>query len=110
MKQHHISAINEKAVAENIDLKTAAYNLAQDLRDYGQLGSLNRAIELVKQQLTVLDIFVGNKQQALTSLMNLQSAGFSEKDIMELMGIVNRWNRQHPGLYHRGNELTLLYS
>jgi len=36
--------------------------------------------------------------EAVTTLMNLQLAGFSEKEIMELIGIVNRWNKsRHLG-------------
>jgi hypothetical protein len=67
------------------------------------LGSLNRAIELVKQQLAAIDVFAANKQQALTTLMNLQNVGITEKEIVELVDIVDRWNKQYPGLYHQGN-------
>jgi hypothetical protein len=35
------------------------------------------------------------KHRAVVTLMNLQLAGFSEKDIMELTGLVNTWN--NPG-------------
>src|SRR5207244_8876158 len=38
----YMETLNEKAVAEKVDLKTAAYNLAHDLRDYRQLGSLHK--------------------------------------------------------------------
>ena len=94
-----METLNEKAVAENIDLKTAAYNLAHDLRDYRQLGSLHKGVEQTKRQLSILDAFTAQKQQAMTTLMNLQLAGFSEKEIMELVGVVNRWNKS----WHLGN-------
>jgi Holliday junction resolvasome RuvABC DNA-binding subunit len=80
-------------VAENIDLKKAAYNLAHDLRDYRQLGSLHKGVEQAKQQLSILDAFTAQKQQAMTTLMNLQLAGFSEKEITELVELVSRWNK-----------------
>ena len=38
-----------------------------------------------------------------TFVTNLQTVGITEKEIIELVGIVNRWNKQYPGLYHRGN-------
>ena len=47
----YLSAINEKAVAENIDLKTSANNLVNDIREYRQLGTLQNSIKQVKQQL-----------------------------------------------------------
>ena len=94
----YMETLNEKAMTENTDLKTAAYNLTHDLREYRQLGSLHKGVEQVKQQLAILDAFTAQKQQAVTTLMNLQLAGFSEKEIMELMGIVNRWNKsRHLG-------------
>ena len=34
----YIMAINEKAMAENIDLTTSAYNLVQDIRQYREIG------------------------------------------------------------------------
>src|SRR5215469_6500281 len=87
-----IEMIREKAHIENIDLKTAAYNVTHELREYRQLGGLHKAAEQVKQQLAVLDAFTAQKQQAVTTLMNLQMAGFSEKDIMELTGLANKWS------------------
>src|SRR5215471_6053063 len=83
-----IEMIREKAHIENIDLKTAAYNVTHELREYRQLGSLHKRVQQVKQQLAVLDAFTAQKQQAITTLMNLQLAGFSEKDINELIGLV----------------------
>jgi hypothetical protein len=94
----YLSAINEKAVAENIDLKTSANNLVYDIREYRQLGTLQSTINRVKEQLSVLNAF--NEQQilAVTTLINLQLAGFSEKDINELIGWVTAWNKSGIGL------------
>jgi hypothetical protein len=35
---------------------------------------------------------------AVTTVMNLQLAGFSEKEIAELTALVGRWNKHWPGL------------
>jgi len=61
--------------------------------------------DLVSQptELAAIDMFASNRQQALTTLMNLQSVGITEKESVELVGIVNRWNKHYPGLYHQGN-------
>jgi hypothetical protein len=108
----YLSAINEKAVGENIDLKTAANNLVNDIqeyrqlglktaannlvydiREYRQLGTLQNFIKQVKQQLSVLNAFNEQQKLAVTTLINLQLAGFSEKDINELIGLVTAWNK-----------------
>src|SRR5262249_49026344 len=93
-----IEMIREKAHIENIDLKTAAYNVTHELREYRQLGSLHKRVQQVKQQLAVLDAFTAQKQQAITTLMNLQLAGFSEKNINELIGLVTAWNKSGIGV------------
>ena len=89
----YLSAINEKAVAENMDLKTAANNLVYDIQGYRQLGNLQNSIKQVKQQLSVLNAFNEQQKLAVTTLINLQLAGFSEKDINELIGLVTAWNK-----------------
>ena len=66
---------------------------------------MHKRVEQVKQQLAVLDAFTAQKQQAITTLMNLQLAGFSEKDINELIGLVTAWNKSGiwgPG-FSQGN-------
>jgi hypothetical protein len=88
-----VESVHEYAVTRDTDLTTAAYNLAHDLREYRQLGSLQKCVEQAKQQLTVLEAFTAQMQAAITTVMNLQLAGFSEKDIHELIGLVNMWNK-----------------
>jgi hypothetical protein len=101
----YLSAINEKAVGENIDLKTAANNLVNDIQEYRQLGTLQNSIKQVKQQLSVLNVFNEQQKLAVTTLINLQLAGFSEKDINELIGLVTRWNKSGIGVpgFSQGN-------
>jgi len=94
----YISAFHERSVLQDVDLKTAAYSIAQIIRHHRQLESLQKGVEQAKQQLTVLETFTVQKQQAITALIHLDQAGFSEKQIMELTGLVNMWNKQCPSL------------
>jgi len=52
--------------------------LLRDFREYRDLGSLRRAIEKAEEKLSALDAFTTQKQQAITTLMNLHMAGFGE--------------------------------
>jgi len=63
-----------------------------DFREYRDLESLHKSVEKVKQQLEVLQAFTVQKQAAAAAVMNLQLAGFSEKEIAELTALVGRWN------------------
>lgn len=89
----YIETINEKSALENIDLKTAAYNMMRDLREYRSLGSLRRTIEHAERKLSTLGSVVRENQQAITTLTNLQRAGFSQKDIKELVALVSIWSQ-----------------
>jgi hypothetical protein len=84
------------------NLKTAAYNLIHDLKNYRELGSLRRGVEEAKKQFEDFQNFTLQKQQAVITLMNLQLAGYSKKDINELVAVVSTWNRSvqmgNPGL------------
>lgn len=93
----YITAINQKAVLESIDLKTAANNLVYEVKEYRELGHLRGTIERLKKQISALDAFDHQKQAAVTTLLNLQMAGFSEAEITELTRHVSMWSAQ-PGV------------
>jgi hypothetical protein len=65
--------------------------VGEEVRDYRELGHLQSTIKRAKDELSALDASDKQKQSAVTTLMNLQMAGFSEKDITELTECVNTW-------------------
>ncbi|MGC2575899.1 MAG: hypothetical protein WA364_30725 [Candidatus Nitrosopolaris sp.] len=77
----------------NVDLKTAAYSVAQTIREYNDVEGLRSAAERAKQQIANLDALAAGKQAAVTTLMNLQLAGFSESEIADWVGLVSTLNR-----------------
>jgi hypothetical protein len=100
-----INVIQQKAEEEKIDLKSAAYGLEEELTNYRRLGGIQKSIERANRQLAIIEAFTAQKQQAVTTLMNLQMAGFSEKDVMEQTKLVNVWNKQPWSgmIYGNGN-------
>jgi hypothetical protein len=52
------SAVFEKADVEKIPLETAAYRIAEDIRDYRQLGGFKREHDKVTQQICMLNSYV----------------------------------------------------
>ena len=90
----YLMSVNEKAVTEGIEQKSAAREIAQILRAYRNLESLQKAVEKAEQQLKSLQVFSAAKNQAITTLLNLQLMGYSEKEIMNLAG----WNKQQSSL------------
>jgi prefoldin subunit 5 len=97
-----VETIHEKAQGENIPTLTkAAYSLAQDLRIYRQLGGLKKNIQLTTQQLQMLNMSLQKQQQAVMTLVNLQSAGISESEIVELVNFVGKWGKEWLGAISR---------
>ncbi|MGB6594040.1 MAG: hypothetical protein WBE68_21285 [Candidatus Nitrosopolaris sp.] len=92
------SAVFEKADVEKIPLETAAYRIAEDMRDYRQLGGFKREHDKAIQQICMLNAVVANKQQGIMALFRLQSMGISEDQILNMDKRYVRWRI----LFHRG--------
>lgn len=97
----YIMAINEKAVAENIDLTTSAYNLVQDIHQYRELGTLQSTIKDLEERVSALNELNTQKQAAVITFMDLQLMGYSNKEITELVETISRW-KGGPGLASPG--------
>jgi len=90
----YISLCHVKAVEQNVDLKTAAYTVSQIVRGVRDIDALNAAAEVAKNQISAIDTLATGKQAALTTIMNLQLKGFSDKDIEELVLLMQSWNKR----------------
>ena len=66
-----IETIHEKAEAWKMDLRTASYRVAQDLRLYRQVDSLQKSIHQMQQRFAMLTMLTIQKERALTVLMVL---------------------------------------
>ena len=65
-KQLKDIGIREKTDKERVDLRTAAWKLAQDLRSYQELGALEKAIQQATHQLAILNMVNEQQKQAIT--------------------------------------------
>jgi hypothetical protein len=74
---------------------------------YRQLGGLKKSIQLTAQQLEMLNMSLQKQQQAIMTLVNLESAGISESEIVELIGLVNQWGKYWGGQRNGSNNSSL---
>lgn len=84
----YISLCHIKSVEQN-----TAYTVSQIVRGVRDIDALNAAAELAKNQISAIDTLAAGKQAALTTIMNLQLRGFSDKDIAELVLLIQSWNK-----------------
>jgi hypothetical protein len=84
-----VETIHEKAETEKMDLRAAAYSVAQDLRSYRQVNSLQKSIQQMQQRLAMLNMLAMQKERALMVLMELQNRGVSLDEIYGLSKIID---------------------
>jgi hypothetical protein len=84
--------ISTRAATEGIDPKAAVSLIVQDLKSYNQFNSLQKAIQRAQQNFATLNMLVEQRQQAIASLINLQSKGISDTELIELNKFINSWS------------------
>jgi hypothetical protein len=98
-----VETIHEKAQVENIATDVAAVSVASELRTYRQLGGVQKGLQQIQNQILILDTLYIHKQQAITMLMELQSRGISEAEIIHLVNFAGELNKQFSGGPGMGN-------
>jgi hypothetical protein len=99
----YIMACHERSVMQNQDLKTAAYGIIDIIRAHQDITNLHNAAEIAKQQIENLEALGRGKQHAITTLMNLQIAGYTDEQINDLVELVSQWNGRLPGMNDSNN-------
>ena len=98
-----IETIRERSEAENVDIRTTAINVAQELRLYRQFGGLQTQIQQAQGELKMLNMTIMQKQPVITTLLKLQQNGVKDDDIIGLSKILDlsrmakEWNPLGPG-------------
>ena len=95
-----IETILEKAKAENVDIRTTAINVAQELRLYRQSEG---RIEKANQELALINMATIQKQQALTVLIDLLNRGVTESQIVQLIDFAGEWDKYWQSSTTKGN-------
>lgn len=83
-----MEVIKDKAATEGITPKQAVSLIVQDLRSYSQLNSLQKSVIQAQQNLEALNMVIQEKKQAFASLVDLQSKGIQNDDLIELNSLV----------------------
>jgi hypothetical protein len=88
-----IETIREKAQIENVSMDVAALAVASELRTYRNIGGVSKCLQQIQNQILILDTLYMHKQQAIGILMDLQSRGISEMEIVRLVNLAGEWNK-----------------
>jgi len=78
----------QQPIKEMIDEKTAAWRLAQELRQWQEFGRLEKAISTATNQLSLLYATLEQQKQAIATLVHLQKMGMTEAEIGQWVKLV----------------------
>jgi hypothetical protein len=76
---------------KGLDIRGAAWKLAEDLKNWQELGGFETAISNAKHQLELLGIAIEERRAAISTLVDLRKSGMTEDNIMNLTRVVNGW-------------------
>jgi len=98
-----IETVKELAQMQNMDIKAAVVQVAQELRLYRQSGGIQKQIERANQELALVNMETIQKQQALTVLMELLDRGVTESQIVQLINFAGEWDKYRKFSTTNGN-------
>src|SRR5215469_13742487 len=75
-----------------VDERTATWRLAEDLKNWQELGGLENAIQKAKHQLSLLNVVLEDQKAAIATLVDLRKSGMTEDEIADLTRVVSKWS------------------
>jgi hypothetical protein len=84
------NAVQEISKQYNLPPSVAAFRLFNDIKDYNKIGGLKREISRLCQQIFVVNGVCANQNKAMMAVLNLQSHGITEEQIISLSNILQR--------------------
>src|SRR5262245_39586303 len=92
------SLVSKKPSKKMVDERTATWRLAEDFKNWQELGGFENAIKNAKNQLALLDMTLEDQKAAIATLVNLQKMGMSEIEISRLEKLVNGWGKSNGNM------------
>jgi hypothetical protein len=78
------STVNQLAKQYNLPPYVAAFRLFNDINDYNKIGGLKNEVSRLSQQIFVVNTICANQNKAMMAMINLQSRGITEEQIISL--------------------------
>jgi hypothetical protein len=89
------AAVNDAAEQYNVPISTAAFQVINDIRDYNKLGGLKKQLAALCAQVHAVKEVCSHQNQAMVTLLKLQSCGITEQHILNLHNSLFEGNRHN---------------
>ena len=100
-----LSCVKEMSQRKGMDIRSAAWKLAEDLKNWQELGGFETAIQNSKHQLNLLQIASESQKEAIATLVNLKKSGIGGKEIVDLMKTVNSKTNGHGSSFELDTDM-----
>ena len=78
------TTVNQLAKQYNLPPNIAALRLFNEIKDYDKIGGLKKEVSRLSQQIFIVNGVWANQNKAMVAMINLQSRGITEEEIMSL--------------------------
>jgi len=92
-----LSCVKEMSVRKGLDVRSAAWKLAEDLKSWQELGGFETAIYNAKHQLSLLNMAIEDKKAAIGTLV----------DLKKVVKVVNGWGNNNGNGFGLDDKLNL---
>jgi hypothetical protein len=93
------AAVTETSDQYNLPIHAAAFRVTNDIKDYNRVGGLKKQLAALCAQVCVVKEVCLQQNQAMLSLIRLQSRGITEEQILSLSNFLER---NHDNLLELG--------
>jgi hypothetical protein len=84
------TAVNEIARQYGLPPSVAAFKLIRDIKHYNNMGGVKKELSRLCQQIFVVNGICANQNKAMMAMINLQSRGITEEQIISLNNFLER--------------------
>jgi hypothetical protein len=84
----HTAVVN-KAERDNLSREAAAYRVMEEIEDYNKSGGMKKQLSALAMQIFTMDQFLGRRNKAFTSLLNMQGYGIGDDEIVRIGEFLN---------------------
>jgi hypothetical protein len=78
------TTVNQIARQYNLPSPVAVFRLIRDIKDYNKMGGVKKELSILCQQIFVVNGICANQNKAMMAMLNLQSLGITEEQIISL--------------------------
>jgi hypothetical protein len=101
--------VTETAETYNIPISTAAFRVINEIEDYRKIIGLKKELSRLAVQIYTMNEILGRKNKAIMALLNLQSHGVTEDQILNVYRFLGEYGRVTPSGFKQAQNTPYIF-